>query len=182
MPEKELEKQSVPVWMNCSSTRNSEKTPLIIVDGVAMSIDSFSQGLLDPKTICSINVIKGTQATSIYGIDGTNGVIEIVTKAVREQKATTNEHPFKLFHLDNENWTLPQDIYNAIRAKVPSVAVATTGLGERPNIRIRGDDNTIVIIDGMQYDATILSTLNPSDIESITVAPNLAAANYLRNN
>ncbi|QCX00179.1 hypothetical protein FGM00_08685 [Aggregatimonas sangjinii] len=182
VPAIQLHKQNVPVRINCYATLNSKKAPLFIIDGVAISIDSISQGLLDPKNILSINVLKGSQAISIYGIDGTNGVIEIVTKAVREQKATANEYPFKLFHLDNENWTLPQDIYNAIRAKVPSVSVATTGLGERPSIRMRGDDNTLVIVDGVQYDAAILNTLNPSDIESVTVAPNTAAANYLRNN
>jgi len=58
----------------------------------------------------------------------------------------------------------------------------TTDLNAIPNITIRGDDNTIVIVDGIRYDTSIWNALNPSDIESITVAPSVVASNYLRNN
>ena len=50
-----------------------------------------------------------------------------------------------------------------------------------PVFSIRGDTNTIVIVDGIRYDASILNAINPNDIESIKVAPSAAANNFLRN-
>ena len=47
---------------------------------------------------------------------------------------------------------------------------------------VRGDDNTIVVLDGVRQDISILSSLNPQDIESIKVAPSTAATNYFINN
>lgn len=92
--------------------------------------------------------------------------------------------PFKLYDFTskNENWLNPQSVYNTIQAKVPNVSITTsTDLNAIPKISMRGDDNTIVIVDGIRYDASILNTLNPSNIESITVAPGVTASNYLRN-
>lgn len=93
--------------------------------------------------------------------------------------------PFKLydFYSKKENWITIQSIYNTIQSKVPNVSIsASANIIEIPNISMRGDDNTIIIVDGIRYDASVLNTLNPSDIESITVAPSAAATNYLRNN
>jgi len=92
--------------------------------------------------------------------------------------------PFKLYDFSSkkENWHNTQDIYNAIQAKVPGISItANNNLNQAPNIRMRGDNNTIVIVDGIRYDTSILNTLNPADIESVTVVPGVAASNYLRN-
>lgn len=93
--------------------------------------------------------------------------------------------PFKLYHLSSnyENWFNMQSVYNTIQVKVPNVQITTSAdLTAIPRIIMRGDDNTIVIVDGIRYNASVFNTLNPSDIESITVAPSVAASNYLRNN
>lgn len=74
------------------------------------------------------------------------------------------------------------DLYTHL-SKAPGVLISSNpNLNIVPTIRMRGDDNTIVIVDGIRYDASILNTLNPSNIESITVAPSVAASNYLLNN
>lgn len=74
------------------------------------------------------------------------------------------------------------DLY-AHLSKVPGVSISSnTNLSKAPTIRMRGDDNTIVIVDGIRYDTSILNTLNPSDIESIIVVPSATASNYLLNN
>lgn len=52
--------------------------PLYIVDGSEMNDDDY--GRLDPKTIGDIQVIKGDQATSIYGARAASGVIIITLK------------------------------------------------------------------------------------------------------
>ncbi len=93
--------------------------------------------------------------------------------------------PFKLydFSSEKENWNSIESVYNTIQAKVPSISITSnSSLNHTPNIRMRGDNNTIVVVDGVRYDASILNTLNPNNIESITVAPSAAASNYLINN
>lgn len=93
--------------------------------------------------------------------------------------------PFNLFEfsVDEENWWNIESVYNTIRAKVPNVSITVTSNPQAvPNIRMRGDDNTIVIIDGIRSDASILNSLNPADIENIKVATGPAATNYLINN
>jgi TonB-linked SusC/RagA family outer membrane protein len=49
--------------------------PLIMVDGIATSMD-----YLDPNSIESITVLKDAASTSIYGVRGANGVILVKTK------------------------------------------------------------------------------------------------------
>ncbi|MDB4292698.1 TonB-dependent receptor plug domain-containing protein [Maribacter sp.] len=167
--------------IRCGTTSIDQKSPLFIIDGVPVATSSSNAYDLDPNDILSIAVLKGADALACYGSAGANGVVLINTKGYL--KVSHKEYPFKVYTLSNDNWTMAQDVYNAIQAKVPSIAITTdTRLNPVPNISMRGDDNTIVIVDGVRYDASILNTLNPSDIESITVAPNVAAANYLRNN
>lgn len=88
--------------------------------------------------------------------------------------------PFKLYTFENTNWIIHQDMYNSIRANVPNVQITHTNLDEAPSILMRGDDNVIVLVDGIRYDASILNTLNPADIESVKVSNNPAAEVYFR--
>lgn len=72
---------------------NSDGQPLIFIDGTRISQDpatGFNVGGqstgspladLDPNNIESINVLKGPAATSLYGTDGTDGVVLIETKS-----------------------------------------------------------------------------------------------------
>ncbi|MFS4455738.1 carboxypeptidase-like regulatory domain-containing protein [Maribacter sp. 2304DJ31-5] len=90
--------------------------------------------------------------------------------------------PFKIYEFDDytEKWNTPNDIYNTL-LKVPGMRLQNTNnslSNTPPSITMRGDVNTVVILDGIRYDASILTTLNPQDIESIKVAPSVAATNY----
>ncbi len=72
---------------------NSDGQPLIFVDGTRIAQDpatGFGVGGqptgspladLDPNNIESINILKGPAATSLYGTDGTDGVVLIETKS-----------------------------------------------------------------------------------------------------
>lgn len=72
---------------------NSDGQPLIFVDGTRIAQDpppGFDVGGqptgspladLDPSNIESIDVLKGPAATSLYGTDGTDGVVLIETKS-----------------------------------------------------------------------------------------------------
>jgi len=93
--------------------------------------------------------------------------------------------PFNLFEFsaEEENWRDIESVYNIIRAKVPNVSITTSSHPQAvPNIRMRGDNNTIFIVDGIRTDSSILNSLNPADIENIKVATGTVATNYLINN
>ncbi len=53
------------------------KTPLIVIDGIAVETDFFDVSASD---IADINVLKGTTASALYGSRGRNGAILITTK------------------------------------------------------------------------------------------------------
>ena len=61
--------------------KNTMTEALIVIDGVAQTMPS-QQALqsVKPEDIESINVLKGESATTRYGDQGKNGVIEIITK------------------------------------------------------------------------------------------------------
>ncbi len=93
--------------------------------------------------------------------------------------------PFKLYEFSSkkENWLDIQSIYNTLTTKVPSISILPNIYPNRaPSIKIRGEEHTIIVVDGIRYDASILNTLNPANIESINVAPSAAATHYLLNN
>ena len=51
--------------------------PLIVIDGKVFKGDLKT---IDPKTIKSVDILKGKDATAIYGAAGKNGVMLITTK------------------------------------------------------------------------------------------------------
>ena len=57
---------------------DSDSMPLYVVDGIAMEKDKLDK--VDPKTISSVNVLKGDAATRIYGEKGKNGIVVITLK------------------------------------------------------------------------------------------------------
>lgn len=73
---------------------SASSDPLVVLDGVAISSTTLTPGgtqgasssanplaMINPQDIESIQVLKGTAATSIYGAQGSNGVILIETKS-----------------------------------------------------------------------------------------------------
>ena len=63
---------------------NSNTDPLVLVDGIEMSIDQ-----VDANTVESISVLKDAASASIYGSRASNGVILITTKRGQKGKITT---------------------------------------------------------------------------------------------
>ena len=57
----------------------SSQDPLFVVDGVPVQAARGTLSWLSPNDVESIKALKGADAT-IYGVRGTNGVIEIKTK------------------------------------------------------------------------------------------------------
>ena len=174
------------VIIRCGSSLVDTNEPLYVVDGVPPGSKGFLKNI-SPDDIETINHLEEKMAIAIYGTLGANGVVIIKNKQLSNNRNTipkcnTNVLPFKVYCIPNENWVLQQDIYNTIQAHVPSLQVQNkTQLLERPNLRFRGQEITTVILDGIRYDASVLNALNPEDIESIKIAPSVAAANYFAN-
>ena len=57
----------------------SGQDPLFVIDGVPTEVQRGSLTWLSPNDVESIRALKGADA-SIYGVRGSNGVIEIKTK------------------------------------------------------------------------------------------------------
>lgn len=88
--------------------------------------------------------------------------------------------PFKVYTVENRKCIVSLDVYNSISVNVPGIQVTNGNANRSSNSKMRGTDNTVVFVDGIRYDATILNTLNPADIESVTVSNNPAAEVSLR--
>lgn len=170
------------IKIRCMATFSQKDSPLFVIDGIPMLSGDKTFESLNPEDIKSIQILKDTSMFSCYSTRSINDVI-LISTIENTPKIKSKEYPFKTYKVCNDNWNVPQDVYNDIQAKVPNVFITTSAdFNAIPKISMRGDDNTIVIVDGIRYDSSVLNTLNPADIESITVAPNAAAANYLRNN
>lgn len=68
-----------------SSSYNHE--PLYIIDGIPVA--GFVEGDLDANEIQDIEVLKGVNATAIYGNQGQNGVVVITTKKSHAREGAT---------------------------------------------------------------------------------------------
>lgn len=63
------------------------KTPLIVLDGVPIESDMYD---LSSDNIASVNVLKGTAASALYGARGKNGAIMITTKQAEKEGIEIN--------------------------------------------------------------------------------------------
>lgn len=63
------------------------KSPLIVLDGVPIESDLFD---LSSENIASVNVLKGTAASALYGARGRNGAIMITTKQAQKEGVEIN--------------------------------------------------------------------------------------------
>jgi TonB-linked SusC/RagA family outer membrane protein len=60
------------------NTVQGTTSPMILVDGVESRVTDISQ--LDPASVDHIEIVEGAAATSIYGAQGANGVIQVFSK------------------------------------------------------------------------------------------------------
>lgn len=84
--------QDTTIILRGISSIDSGKASLFIVDGVPVGEDEYRS--IDLKDIISANLLKGNEATSLYGSRASNGVVIITTKkslgALTEVKARKN--------------------------------------------------------------------------------------------
>lgn len=86
-----------------SRSITGENNALVVIDGITSSANILAQ--LPPETIKSLNVLKGAQATSLYGSQGVNGVIVVTTKDMNDYTTIEEQELNVSFDID-----IPYDI------------------------------------------------------------------------
>lgn len=87
---------------------------LVVIDGAISDNETLKQ--MPPEAIKSVNVLKGAQATALYGAQGGNGVIVVTTKQM-DDYTSINENQLNVsFDID-----IPYDILS--NGKAHSVAL-----------------------------------------------------------
>jgi TonB-linked SusC/RagA family outer membrane protein len=109
---------STQIVLRGINSLTGNNSPLIIVDGLPINNNSFDQHLLasnldnrsddytnraadiNPDDIESINVLKGPEATALYGIQAGSGAIIITTKRARSGKVRVSyDNSFRITHV-----------------------------------------------------------------------------------
>ena len=85
IPDRSLTKNRDNFTIRGTSTINSEKKPLIVLDGFPTELDLVN---INPENIQTITILKDAAAASIWGVRAANGVIVITSK-----KGTFSEQP-----------------------------------------------------------------------------------------
>lgn len=86
--------------------------------------------------------MKGTSATSIYGIEGKNGVVDIKTKS----------------------FTIPN-----LNSNVEVAKTLGNSLNQNQNISLGNIDKALIILDGKEISKAEVNLLKVASIESISV-------------
>lgn len=64
------------IWLRGLASFSSDATPVILVDGVRRPGFSY----IDPNEVESISILKDAASTSVFGVEGANGVVVVTTK------------------------------------------------------------------------------------------------------
>jgi TonB-linked SusC/RagA family outer membrane protein len=67
------------------NTVQGSTSPMVLVDGIESRTTDLSQ--LDPATVDHVEIVQGAAASTIYGAQGANGVIQVFTKKGKLGKA-----------------------------------------------------------------------------------------------
>lgn len=78
VPSNLVQNKTSTIRIVCAKSISNVDEPLYILDGTLISANKFSK--INPNDIESIKVLKGIEATSIYGSNAMNGVIIITLK------------------------------------------------------------------------------------------------------
>ncbi len=149
---------------------------------VQAQVDEIS--LIEKTTEVEINMPMDSPGVVVYGEKPLNKIHTISCGVVITAVNVQDLYPFKVYVLNSEeeHWNTQQEVYASIQRNVPGVRISNSYPNETPQITMRGCDNPVVIVDGVRYDASILQTLNPANIETIAVSNSIAATNYFLNN
>ena len=121
-------------WIRGISTFGSNRTPLILVDGVERSMNDISV-----EEIESVSILKDASATAVYGVRAANGVVLVTTRKGLAQKPSVelkmeyglSDLPRMPKYLDGANYA---KLYNEAlgRENYSAEYIENTRLGNDP--------------------------------------------------
>lgn len=135
----------------------NDKEPIYIVNGKRIKKEDFKG--LDPNKIDKINVLKDKSAVTIYGNDGKNGVVEIITKDGKGKNTWTyktadstvivakkGDNKWQVSKIEGKAYKLPESTEAEVNTlissgKEPLIIVNNDILGK---VDIKGLDNSII--------------------------------------
>lgn len=113
---------STRVVIRGNGSLSGNNQPLYVIDGVPIMNDMGESGDLDygnpannisPDEIESIEVLKGANASALYGSDGANGVILITTKKATRKTGLGVSYNFNMMFSTLMQYPTYQNIYGA---------------------------------------------------------------------
>jgi TonB-linked SusC/RagA family outer membrane protein len=109
------------IWIRGISSFSSDRNPVILVDGVRR--EGF--GLIDPNEVESISILKDAATTSVFGVEGANGVVLVTTK-----RGSITDKPNVTFNveksMDNPTY-IPKYLSSADYFRMKRVALINDG-------------------------------------------------------
>ncbi|MDR6460387.1 TonB-dependent SusC/RagA subfamily outer membrane receptor [Chryseobacterium vietnamense] len=81
-----IKKNDAILIRGVKSIDSRSTTPLYIVDGIVLGRESGFLNTLDPKKIKELKVLKGLEATALYGSKANNGVVVITTNGLSKDE------------------------------------------------------------------------------------------------
>lgn len=113
---------STRVVLRGTNSLTGNNQPLYVIDGVPVLNNSGEDGDLDygnpinsinPDEIENIEVLKGANASALYGSDAANGVILITTKSAKAKKGLGVSYDFNMMFGHLYSYPTYQNIYGA---------------------------------------------------------------------
>ncbi|NOT52789.1 MAG: TonB-dependent receptor plug domain-containing protein [Chitinophagaceae bacterium] len=98
-----------------SLTGNNQ--PMLILDGSPIALGYLNS--INPRDILTVTVLKGANATAIYGPDGVNGALVIQTKRGSRNSYSYFWSSYRL--KDREDVDYLQEIRSSLRADMPTI-------------------------------------------------------------
>ena len=132
---------------------SNDKEPIYIVNGKRIKKEDFKG--LDPNKIDKVNVLKDKSAVTIYGNDGKNGVIEIITKDGKGKNTwtyKTTDSISVIGNVDNGKWQISKLEAKAYNLPESTEAEVNTFIssGKKPLIIVNNDILGKVDIKGLE--------------------------------
>ncbi|MDR1882128.1 MAG: TonB-dependent receptor plug domain-containing protein [Prevotella sp.] len=145
-------KKGENIWLRSQNADN--KKPMVIIDGEKDATDKLKN--MDPSVIKSINVLKDSSATAVYGDDAKNGAIIVKTLGYAKN------HP-------EEDLKKQQSKLTTVKDSVTNKTVDTKSLPVSKIISTKGspDKAPLFFVDGKKVDD--INSLDPNEIENFTV-------------
>lgn len=109
-----IESKDTKIVLRGARNMTGDNQALVVIDGAISDDETLKQ--MPPETIKSVNVLKGAQASALYGEQGVNGVVVVTTKQM-DDYTEINENQLNVsFDID-----IPYDILS--NGKAHSVAL-----------------------------------------------------------